>query len=289
MTVFYTSGVIQTWSKVFISNQLYEKDFIVSDYFPHATLEEIDPQINQMIQHEVDRQNKKIIMIASESMCPKAVREAIASELAYIYAEGYPSPRTILEPAEKLSSFQHQLTNYRRYSNRRYYKGCEYVDILESTLRRRTAEVFECDNAKASEIFVNTQPLSGAAANNAVYNAFVKPGECVLGPSLIHGGHLTHGSKVNRSGMSFNIVSYEVPRSGKLDYDAIEKLATKNNPKMIIGGFSAYPWDIDWSSLRKIADKVGAILLADIAHLAGMVAAGHLNCRGCSPHTTTRG
>jgi glycine cleavage system T protein len=250
---------------------------VVNNLFSTTPLEEIDHEIDQMIKYEVKRQQKKIIMIASESMCPPAVREAIASELAHIYAEGYPSPRTLLEPADKLSSFQFQLANYRRYSNRRYYKGCEYVDIIESTLRRRTAEVFANQNAAADEIFVNTQPLSGAAANNAVYNAFVKPGDTVMGPALTNGGHLTHGSEVNRSGMSFNIVPYEVSRSGKLDYEEIEKIALEHKPKMMIGGFSAYPFDIDWKALREIADKVDAILLADIAHLAGMVAAGQLN------------
>jgi glycine cleavage system T protein len=249
----------------------------VNESMPNATMKETDPVIFEMNRREAERQRRKIIMIASESICPAPVREALASEFGNIYAEGYPSPRTLFEPARRLSSYRHQLTHYRRYSNRRYYKGCEYVDILESTLRRRTAEVFANDRVSADGIFVNTQPLSGAAANNAVYNAFVLPGDTVMGPSLTHGGHLTHGSEVNRSGISFQIVPYEVSRSGKLDYDQIEKIAVENNPKMIIGGFSAYPWDVDWVRLRKAADRVGAILLADIAHLAGMVAAGLLN------------
>jgi glycine cleavage system T protein len=249
----------------------------VSKFVPSESLEKIDPQIHQMIRKEVERQGRKIVMIASESICPRAVLEALASDFNNIYAEGYPSPRTFFEPAARLSSFQHQLTHYRRYSNRRYYKGTEYVDVLESTIRRRAAEVFANDRVKPEEIFANVQPLSGAAANNAVYNAFVKPGETVLGPSLTHGGHLTHGSEVNRSGMSFSVVPYEVSRSGKLDYDRIEKIATGCRPKLIIGGFSAYPWDVDWARLREIADKTGAVLLADIAHLAGMVAAGLLN------------
>jgi glycine cleavage system T protein len=249
----------------------------VAELLSSKKLEEIDPVIFNMNRQEAERQQRKIIMIASESVCPAPVREALASEFGNIYAEGYPSPRTLFEPARRMHSFRHQLTHYRRYSNRRYYKGCEYVDILESTLRRRTAEVFANDIVSADQIFVNTQPLSGAAANNAVYNAFVKPGDIVMGPSLTHGGHLTHGSEVNRSGISFTIVPYEVSRSGSLDYEQIEKIAVEAKPKMIIGGFSAYPWDVDWQSMRAIADKVGAILLADIAHLAGMVAAGLLN------------
>ncbi|HUU03581.1 MAG TPA: glycine cleavage system aminomethyltransferase GcvT [Myxococcota bacterium] len=245
----------------------------------HVTqsLEGVDPLIHDMSSREAERQRRKIILIASESICPASVREALASEFGNVYAEGYPSPRTFFEPPERLSSFGHQLAHYRRYSNRRYYKGCEYVDILESTLRRRTAELFANKRASADKIFVNAQPLSGAAANNAVYNAFVKPGDTVMGPSLTHGGHLTHGSEVNRSGIAHNIVPYEVSRSGKLDYDYIAKLATEHKPKLIIGGFSAYPWDVDWQKLRAAADGAGAVLLADIAHLAGMVAAGLLN------------
>jgi len=241
------------------------------------SLAEVDPLIHEMNSREVERQRRKIILIASESVCPAPVREALSSEFGNIYAEGYPSPRTFFEPPSRLSSFGHQLAHYRRYSNRRYYKGCEYVDILESTLRRRTAEVFANEQASADKIFVNAQPLSGAAANNAVYNAFVKPGDTVMGPSLTNGGHLTHGSEVNRSGIAHKIVPYEVSRSGKLDYDYIAKLAAEHHPKLIIGGFSAYPWDVDWRKLRDAADGVGAVLLADIAHLAGMVAAGLLN------------
>jgi len=240
-------------------------------------LEDIDPQIDAVIRHEQERQKRKLILIASESISPEPVRLALSCEMQNIYAEGYPSPRTLLEPSQRLSSFGHQLSHYRRYANRRYYKGCEYVDILEQLLRRRTAEVFANENASAEEIFVNTQPLSGAAANNAVYNAFVKPGDTVLGPSLTHGGHLTHGSEVNRSGLLHNVVHYEIARSGQLDYEAIARLARECRPRLLIGGFSAYPWDIDWSRLRAIADEVGAVLLADIAHLAGMVAAGLLN------------
>ncbi len=249
----------------------------MSEFVPEESLEKVDPQVQQMIKREVERQGRKIIMIASESICPQAVLDALASDFNNIYAEGYPSPRTFFEPAARLSSFQHQLTHYRRYSSRRYYKGVEYVDLLESTVRRRAAELFQNDRVKPDEIFANVQPLSGAAANNAVYNAFVKPGETVLGPSLTHGGHLTHGSEVNRSGMAFNVVPYEVSRSGRLDYDQIGKIAQGCRPRLIIGGFSAYPWDVDWERLRLIADGCGAVLLADIAHLAGMVAAGLLN------------
>jgi glycine cleavage system T protein len=244
---------------------------------PAGELAAVDPEIQELIGYEAERQQRKLIMIASESICPPAVREALASEFSHIYAEGYPSPRTLDEPPQLLESYAYQLAAYRRLGNRRYYKGCEYVDHLEQLCRRRTAEVFANELESADDIFVNVQPLSGAAANNAVYNAFVDPGDTVMGPSLVHGGHLTHGSEVNRSGMNHRVVSYEIARSGQLDYDAIEKLAEQARPRLIIGGFSAYPWDINWARMRSIADRVGAVLLADIAHLAGLVAAGLLN------------
>jgi glycine hydroxymethyltransferase len=249
----------------------------VDEILPAGSIEQIDPLLSDLIRFEAERQHRKLILIASESICPPAVRQALACEFGHIYAEGYPSPRTLAEPTAQLESFAYQLASYRRLSNRRYYKGCEYVDFLEQLVRRRTAEVFANALEPADNIFVNAQPLSGAAANNAVYNAFVRPGETVLGPSLTHGGHLTHGSQVNRSGMNFHVVSYEISRGGELDYDAMEKLAVEHKPKLIIGGFSAYPWDIQWARMRGIADSVGAVLLADIAHLAGPVAAGLLN------------
>jgi glycine cleavage system T protein len=240
-------------------------------------LSALDPIVAGIVEREAERQKRKLILIASESICPPAVREALSCEFGNLYAEGYPSPRTLSEPLDKLQSFAHQLAWFRRYSNRRYYKGCEYADILEAVCRRRTAEVFANENASAEEIFVNVQPLSGAAANNAVYNAFARPGDVVMGAALTHGGHLTHGSPVNRSGANFRIVPYELSPGGRLDYDAVEKLAVEHRPKLLIGGFSAFPWDIDWKRMRQIADRVGAVLLADIAHLAGMVAAGLLN------------
>ena len=249
----------------------------VNELLPSGSIDQVDPEIAELITHEAERQNRKLIMIASESICPPAVREALSSEFGHIYAEGYPSPRTMQEAPALLKSYSWQLAAYRRLGDRRYYKGCEYVDFLEQLLRRRTAEVFANELEPAENIFVNAQPLSGAAANNAVYNAFVKPGDVVMGPALTNGGHLTHGSEVNRSGMNHKVVSYEIARNGELDYEAMERLAVQHSPKLIIGGFSAYPWDINWARMRSIADRVGAILLADIAHLAGLVAAKLLN------------
>ncbi len=249
----------------------------MSELYPTQSLNELDPFIHDIICREAERQRRKLIFIASESLCPPPVRAALASEFGHIYAEGYPSPRTLAEPPAQLTSCAHQLVHFRRLSNRRYYKGCEYVDIIESVARRRTAELFANERVRADAIFVNVQPLSGAAANNAVYNAFCKPGDTVMGAELTHGGHLTHGARVNRSGATFNVVSYQLSRAGQLDYDAIEALALKARPKLLIGGFSAYPYDIDWARMRQAADACGAILLADIAHLAGMIAAGLLN------------
>ncbi len=247
-------------------------------------LAQVDPEIEQLISLEEERQRKKIILIASESICHPAVRRALDSVFTNLYAEGYPAGRMLREETKKLTDYGRQLSYYRRYGNRRYYKGTEYVDFVESLAQRRCAELFATDRrpdagikVSANEIFVNVQPLSGAAANNAVYEAFLKVGDTVMGLSLTHGGHLTHGSEANRSGKNYRIVSYLVnEKSGKLDYGEIGKLATECRPKMIIAGYSAYPWSIDWEKLRRIADSVpgGAILMADVAHTAGLIAAG---------------
>ncbi|MBI2191497.1 MAG: serine hydroxymethyltransferase [Planctomycetes bacterium] len=238
-------------------------------------LAQMDPAVHSIIQLEKARQQEKLILIASESMCPQAVREANASEFSHLYAEGYPSERMAHSAEGELLDLGVQLTRYRRESNRRYYKGCEYADLIESLAMRRAAEIFACPDFPADRIFVNVQPLSGAAANNAVYDAFVKPGETVMGMLLAHGGHLTHGSPVNRSGKYHCIVSYGIRQdTGRIDYEEIRDLALKHRPRMIIGGYSAYPWTVDWHRFRSIADEVGAVLMADISHYAGLVVAG---------------
>jgi len=239
-----------------------------------------DPLLHQITELERERQARKIILIASESRSPRAVREALASDFAHIYAEGYPSGLLSRSSQEEIADFAEQLSYIRRYSNPRYYKGCEYADLMEALAKRRAAEAFASERVPAERIFANVQPLSGAAGNNAVYEAFLEPGDRVLGLTLAHGGHLTHGSPVNRSGKRYEVLSYEVHSSGQLDYDRIEKAAVECRPKLIIAGFSAYPWDLDWPRFREIADKVpegGAVLLADIAHTAGLVAAGVVN------------
>ncbi len=250
----------------------------VSDYGDLTfgkSLKEIDPLIHELINREEERQNRKIILIPSESICPLPVRQALGSVFTSIYAEGYPPKSMTLSPEERLEDISHQLAYYRRYADRRFYKGCDYVHFLETLAQRRIADCFANRRVGAKDIFVNVQPLAGAAANNAVYEAFVEPGDTVMGMSLSHGGHLTHGSVFNRSGKRYNIVSYEADRtSEKLDYESIMRLALEARPKMIIAGFTSYPWAPDWSKFREIADAVGAILLADISHTAGMAVAG---------------
>ncbi|MEE9192156.1 MAG: hypothetical protein V3U04_06040, partial [Candidatus Aerophobetes bacterium] len=175
-----------------------------------ASLSRVDRDINTIIDFEASRQVQKLILIPSESICPKPVREALGSPFSNLYAEGYPSPRMSEENDEKtLLDFDYQLAHYRRYSDRRFYKGVEYADFVESLAQRRIAKLFATDKVSADKIFANVQPLSGAAANNAVYAAFLEPGDTIMGMSLSHGGHLTHGSEFNRSGKYYNVISYE--------------------------------------------------------------------------------
>ena len=238
-------------------------------------LSAIDADTRDIIGLEEKRQENKIILIPSESICPKPVREALGSCFSNIYAEGYPALRMRKEEEKQLLDFERQLVYYRRYANRRFYKGCEYADFIESLARKRIAESFATDKIEAEDIFVNVQPLSGAAANNSVYEAFCNPGDIVMGMALSVGGHLTHGSSVNRSGKRYHIISYGVdPKTEKLDYQEIEKLALKYKPKMLIAGYTSYSWAPNWKRFREIADKCGAILFADISHPAGLVITG---------------
>ena len=205
-------------------------------------LKKQDPQIAEAIRAELGRQRTKIELIASENFVSEAVMEAMGTVLTNKYAEGYPG--------------------------KRYYGGCECVDVAEDLARDRAKELFGAEHA-------NVQPHSGAQANMAVYFAFLKPGDTVLGMNLSHGGHLTHGSPVNFSGSIYNFVEYGVSEDSQvLDYEVIRKLAEENKPKMIVAGASAYPRIIDFPTLREIADSVGAYLMVDMAHIAGLVAAG---------------
>jgi len=214
-------------------------------------------------------------MIPSESSTPLAVRESLGSIFTNIYAEGYPRPETQKYSEEEILDYTHMLGIYRRYSDPRFYKGVEYVDVVEALARRRCAEVFASNNLTPDDLYVNVQPLSGAPANNAVYSAFLKPGDTILGMSLLHGGHLTHGSSVNRSGILFDAQHYAVdPETERLNYDAILEKALDVKPKIIIAGYSSYPWMPDWQKFREIADSTGALLLADISHISGLIAAG---------------
>lgn len=206
------------------------------------TIAKVDPEIWQAIVEENQRQEEHIELIASENYASAAVMQAQGTKLTNKYAEGYPG--------------------------KRYYGGCEYVDVAEDLAIARLKELFGAD-------YANVQPHSGSQANAAVFQAVLNPGDTVLGMSLDHGGHLTHGAKVNFSGRLYNSVQYGLDEStGEVDYDQVEALAIEHKPKMIIAGFSAYSRVLDWQRFREIADKVGAVFMCDIAHVAGLIAAG---------------
>ena len=247
----------------------------MKDFLFEGSLEELDPAVQQLIDLETERQYRRLIMIPSESSAPIAVRDALGSIFQNIYAEGYPDDDTRWMNEDEILDYPMQLAHYRRYSDPRYYKGVEYADALEALARRRCAEAMAANGVSADELYVNVQALSGAAANNAAYHAMIEPGDTVMGMDLFYGGHLSHGSPVNRSGKLYNIVHYTIdPETEKIDYDAVQALALEHKPKVIIAGFSSYPWIPDFKRYREIADSVGAKLLADVSHIAGMIAAG---------------
>ncbi len=247
----------------------------MSKFISREDLSEVDPDVFELLQIEEERQARKLILIPSESSASLAIRQAVASAFENIYAEGYPDEETRRMTQSEILDYAPRLAHYRRFSDPRYYKGVEYADMIEALARRRCAELFAGNGVSADDIYVNVQPLSGAPANNAVYHALLEPGDTVLGMNLLHGGHLTHGSPVNRSGKYYHAVHYGVdPESEKIDYDAVEALAREHKPRMIIAGYSSYPWAPDWQRFRQIADAVGAYLLADIAHVAGLVCTG---------------
>jgi len=201
-----------------------------------------DPEVAKAIEQEENRQTNTIELIASENFVSRAVMAAQGSVLTNKYAEGYPG--------------------------KRYYGGCEFVDVVEDLARERVKKIFGAEHA-------NVQPHSGSQANMAVYFAFLKPGDTILGMNLSHGGHLTHGSPVNISGVYFNVVPYGVDsKTERIDYDQVRQLANEHHPKMIVAGASAYPRIIDFVKMREISDEVGALLMVDMAHFAGLVAAG---------------
>ena len=232
--------------------------------FPRdSRIEGFDPELAAAMAAEAVRQEDHVELIASENYASPRVLEAQGSVLTNKYAEGYPG--------------------------KRYYGGCEHVDVAERLAIERVRKLFGAD-------YANVQPHSGSQANQAVYLALLSPGDTILGMSLAHGGHLTHGAKVNISGKLFDAVQYGVDAAGLLDYAAIERLAHEHRPKMLVGGFSAYSRAIDWARLRAIADAVGAIFFVDMAHVAGLVAAGvypnpvpHAHVVTSTTHKTLRG
>ncbi|MDH7486720.1 MAG: glycine cleavage system aminomethyltransferase GcvT [Anaerolineae bacterium] len=245
------------------------------ELFWGADVADVDPDLGHIIRLEEERQARRIILIPSESFCPLPVRQALGSVFNNIYAEGYPPSRMCQDDEELLLDFDHQLAYYRRYADRRFYKGADYVHFVETLAQRRCAALFANDQVPAERIFVNVQALSGAAANLAVYDAFLEPGDTLMGMDLFQGGHLTHGSEFNISGRRYHVVSYGVDRrTERLDYDQIMQLALEHRPRLIIAGYTSYPWAPDWQKFRQIADAVGAYLLADIAHTAGLVVGG---------------
>jgi glycine hydroxymethyltransferase len=236
---------------------------------------DVDPQTAALIAAEERRQREKIVLIPSESLTPAPVREALGSVFSSIYAEGYPRKAMMNASSDRLAEIDEQLASYRRYADRRFYKGTEFADLVESLAGRRAAEAFATAEVPAERIHANVQPLSGAAANLSVYDSFVRPGETVMGMALTEGGHLTHGSEFNVTGKRYRIVSYSVdPKTGRLDYERIRRLAEEHRPRLIIGGFTSYPWQPDWNAFREIAHDVGAIFLADVAHTAGLIVGG---------------
>jgi glycine hydroxymethyltransferase len=247
----------------------------MTDYLIRGSIHDLDPALAELISLESERQYRKIILIPSESTAPAAVRQALSAPFQNIYAEGYPDEETRALTEEEIVNYDERLTYYRRFSDPRYYKGVEYADTMEELARRRCAELFATNGVSADDIFVNVQALSGAPANNAVYHALVNPGDTIMGMNLLHGGHLSHGSSVNRSGKYYKAVHYTInPETEQIDYAAVEELAIKTNPKFIIAGYSSYPWAVDWAKFKAIARKVGAYLFADIAHVAGLVVGG---------------
>ena len=238
-------------------------------------LDDVDPLVAGLITQERRRQRDKLILIPSETLTPAPVRAALGSPLTSIYAEGYPSGPMRRDLPERLADTQAQLARFRRYGDRRYYRGNDYTNLVEALAQRRCAALFANARVAADGLYVNVQALSGAAANNAVYEALLKPSDTILGLALAHGGHLSHGASVNRSGRRFQSSSYRIADvDGRLDYDQIEDIARRDQPRIIVAGYTSYPWAPDWERFRAIADEVGAYLLADISHPAGMVVAG---------------
>lgn len=213
-----------------------------------------DPEIAKAIEQETGRQRDNIELIASENLVSKAVMAAMGSTLTNKYAEGYPG--------------------------KRYYGGCQYVDVAEDLARDRAMELFGCT-------YANVQPHSGAQANMTVFFALMEPGDTFMGMNLDHGGHLTHGSPVNLSGKYFKCVPYGVNDEGFIDYDEVERIAKESQPKLIIAGASAYARKIDFKRFREIADSVGAYLMVDMAHIAGLVASGYHESPIPYAHVTT--
>ncbi|MFQ3568742.1 MAG: serine hydroxymethyltransferase [Aggregatilineales bacterium] len=245
------------------------------DFLFRGELAELDPDVAELIRHETARQERYLILIPSESTVPTAVREALGSSFHNLYAEGYPLDETRTMTQAEILNYHARLPEYRRHADKRYYKGTEYANIVEALARRRAAELFATARYPAEKLFVNVQPLSGAPANNAIFSGLLAVGDTIMGLDLLQGGHLTHGSPVNRSGKQYRAVSYGVdPATEKLDYEQIRALALEHRPRLIIAGYTSYPYAPDWDAFRAIADEIGAYLMADVSHVAGLIIGG---------------
>jgi glycine hydroxymethyltransferase len=245
------------------------------DFLFREGIQELAPFVSDLIGWEDERQARKLIFIPSQSYVPESVRNALGTRFQNIYAEGYPPSQLVKADEMELEDVAWHLANYRRYADRRFYKGKEYANLVECLAQRKAAELFATPETPAKDIFVNVQALSGTPANLGVYWSLMEPGDTFMGLDLYQGGHLSHGSEFNISGQRYRVVSYGVdPKTERLDYDAIRDLALEHKPKIIVAGYTSYPWAPDWDAFREIADACGAYLMADIAQVAGMSASG---------------
>lgn len=247
----------------------------MQDFLFRGTLADLDPDVADLVNLEAERQVRRLIMIPSESTVPHAVREALMSPFHNLYAEGYPPDETRTMPEEDLLDFDTRMADFRRHGDPRYYKGTEFANLIEALAKRRGAECLATPKYPADKLYLNVQPLSGAPANSAVYTALINPGDVIMGLDLMHGGHLSHGSLVARSGKQYKAVHYTInPQTDLIDYEQAREMALLHRPRIVIGGYTSYPLAPDWAKLRAIADEVGAYLLADVSHVSGLIIAG---------------
>lgn len=250
---------------------------------PASALKAVDPLLAELVSRETQRQGEKITLVASESQPHPAVLDALSSPFTSVYAEGYAPRRLRTMSLDALKNVDARLDEHRQCGHRRYYEGVELADLVETIAERRAVQCFDEPACREKAIHANVQALSGSAANLAIYQALLDPQDTIMAMALAEGGHLTHGSPYSVTGQRYRAVFYHTdPVTERLDYDAIRELARQRRPKLIVGGFTSYPWAPDWRALSRIAHEVGAYLLADVSHLAGLVVGGV--CENPLPH-----